>query len=86
MSKTAEAQSASRRRAEELLTRKKTLENERLATRDKERKVFDEKTERLRNLRIAKEAAEKPAPASSGAPDAAPAKKRRAGAAATPRD
>jgi hypothetical protein len=58
MAKFDEPQNASRRRAEEVLSRKKP-EAERLSAGEKERRAFDEKTERLRNMRIAKETADK---------------------------
>jgi hypothetical protein len=53
--------SASRKKAEELLTRKQN-ENERVANRERDSRAQDEKTARLRQLRLAKEAAEKDLP------------------------
>lgn len=79
MTKFDEAQSASRRRAEEVLTRKKAQDAERLSTSEKERRVFDEKTARLRNLRLAKEVADKATKESDAATrkrDAAAARRR----------
>ena len=52
-----DALSDARRRANEMLGQK---EAERISTREKERQVQDEKIARLRALRLAKEASEKP--------------------------
>ncbi len=66
MSKLDDLQSATRRRAEELLNKTKQQENDRLSKRDKERQVEADKTARLRALRLSKEAADKAAkPAAS---------------------
>jgi hypothetical protein len=59
MSKADDLAAASRRKAEELLSRNREKEVERLAVRDKQRRADDEKTARLRELRLAKEAAER---------------------------
>ena len=60
MSKLDDLAAASRRKAEELLSRSKEKEVERLALRDRQRQLEDAKTARLRELRLAKEAAEGP--------------------------
>jgi len=57
MAKLDDQNNASRKRAEELLTRKKQ-ETERVANRERDSRAQDEKTARLRQLRLAKEAAE----------------------------
>ena len=57
MAKLDEQNNATRKRAEELLTRKKQ-ETERVANRERDSRAQDEKTARLRQLRLAKEAAE----------------------------
>lgn len=59
MSKLDDLAAASRRKAEELLNRSKEKESERLAVRDRQRQAEDGKTARLRELRLAKEAAER---------------------------
>ncbi len=59
MSKLDDLAAASRRKAEELLNRSRKKEAERLAIRDQQRQVEDAKTARLRDLRLAKEAAER---------------------------
>jgi hypothetical protein len=59
MSKLDDLAAASRRKAEELLNRSKEKDAERLAIRDRQRQVEDAKTARLRELRLAKEAAER---------------------------
>ncbi len=59
MSKLDDLAAASRRKAEELLSRSKEKESERLAIRDRQRRLEDAKTARLRELRLAKEAAER---------------------------
>lgn len=61
MAKLEEQRSASRRKAEDLLTRRKQQESERLTNRDRDKRAQDEKTARLRQLRLAKEAADKDA-------------------------
>ena len=58
MSKVDDLVAASRRKAEELLNRTKEKAGERLAVRDQQRQAEDAKTARLRELRLAKEAAE----------------------------
>lgn len=59
MSKLDDLAAASRRKAEELLNRSREKESERLAIRDRQRRQEDAKTARLRELRLAKEAAER---------------------------
>jgi hypothetical protein len=59
MSKLDDLAAASRRKAEELLNRSKEKETERIAIRDRQRQAEDAKTSRLRELRLAKEAAER---------------------------
>ncbi len=59
MAKLDEQRNSSRAKAEALLTRKKQQENERVANRDRDSRLQDEKTARLRALRLAKEAEEK---------------------------
>ena len=59
MAKLDEQRNSSRAKAEALLTRKKQQETERVANRDRDSRVQDEKTARLRALRLAKEAEEK---------------------------
>jgi hypothetical protein len=61
MSKLDDLQAATRRRAEELLGRSKQQEADRLAQRDRARRLEAEKTARLKSLRLAKEAQEKQA-------------------------
>jgi hypothetical protein len=51
-----------RSKAEELLSRREKKEAERLSERERQSKALDEKTARLRALRLAKEAAERSAP------------------------
>ena len=51
-----------RSKAEELLSRREQKEAERLSERERQSKALDEKTARLRALRLAKEAAEKTTP------------------------
>jgi hypothetical protein len=53
--------SAARGKAEEVIARRDQKEAERLANRAKERQAEDEKTARLRRLRLAKEAADEEA-------------------------
>ncbi len=80
MSKADEASSAARRKAQELLSRTKQHEEERLEGREKQRQEDDAKVARLRALRLAKEAedkaardAAKPRPSPKGArPSRAP--------------
>lgn len=62
MSKLDEQRSASRSKAEELLMRRKRQETERLTNRERESRALDEKIARLRELRLAKEAADRDAP------------------------
>jgi hypothetical protein len=59
MAKLDEQRSASRRKAEELLTRKKQQEAERLSNRERDSRAMDEKTAKLRALRLAKEASDR---------------------------
>jgi len=59
MSKADDASSIARRKAQELLSRAKQADAERLETAAKRRQADDAKTARLRALRLAKEAAEK---------------------------
>jgi hypothetical protein len=59
MGKFDEQRSASRRKAEELLSRKKQQEAERLSNRERDSRAMDEKTAKLRALRLAKEAADR---------------------------
>jgi hypothetical protein len=59
MSKADDASSAARRKAHELLSRTKRAGTERMETEARRRQAEDAKTERLRALRLAKEAAEK---------------------------
>ncbi len=61
MAKLDEQRSASRRKAEELLTRRQQQETERLSNRERDRRALDEKTARLRALRLAKEAEDRDA-------------------------
>ena len=68
MAKLDERQSASRRKAEELLTRRQQQETERLTNRERDRRAQDEKIARLRALRLAKEAADRDAPKPAAAP------------------
>ena len=63
MATRSEQQAAARGKAEELLTRRKQQESERLANRERDSRAQDEKTARLRGLRLAKEAASDVAPA-----------------------
>lgn len=56
MATRSEQQAAARGKAEELLTRRKQQESERLANRERDSRAQDEKTARLRGLRLAKEA------------------------------
>jgi hypothetical protein len=70
MAKLEEQRSASRRKAEDLLTRRKAQETERLTNRERDRRVQDEKIARLRELRLAKEAADRDAAKASPAPSA----------------
>ncbi len=62
MAKLDEQRSASRRKAEDLLTRRKQQESERLTNRERDSRAQDEKIARLRELRLAKEAADKDVP------------------------
>jgi hypothetical protein len=71
MSKSEEQRVSARQKAEELLTQTKKKEAERVANRERDSRVQDEKTARLRNLRLAKEAADRAA-----APAAQPARKK----------
>jgi hypothetical protein len=59
MSKADDASSIARRKAQELLSRTKQADAERLETAARRRQADDAKTARLRALRLAKEAAEK---------------------------
>ena len=68
MSKAEEQRSAARQKAEELLTNRKRKEAERLATRERDSRAQDEKTARLRGLRLAKEAADRAAMLAAGLP------------------
>ena len=61
MAKLDEQRSASRTKAEELLNRRKKQETERLTNRERDSRVMDEKIARLRELRLAKEVADKEA-------------------------
>jgi len=54
--------SAARAKAEALLTQKKRQESERVAKRERDDRLQDEKIARLRALRLAKEAEEKSLP------------------------
>ena len=62
MATRSEQQAAARGKAEELLTRRKQQESERLANRERDNRAQDEKTARLRGLRLAREAASDVAP------------------------
>lgn len=62
MAKLDEQRTASRRKAEELLTRRKQQETERLSNRERDSRAQDEKIARLRELRLAKEAGEAAVP------------------------
>lgn len=68
MAKLDEQRSASRRKAEELLTRRQQQETERLTNRERDRRAVDEKTARLRALRLAKEATDREAAKSTTTP------------------
>jgi hypothetical protein len=59
MSKADEVSAAGRRKAQALLSRTKQQDAERMDIRDKERQAQDAKIARLRELRLAKEAADK---------------------------
>ena len=59
MAKLNERGAAARSKAEELLTRRKQQETERLTNRERDSRAQDEKTARLRELRLAKEAADR---------------------------
>jgi hypothetical protein len=59
MSKADDASSATRRKGQELLSRTKQANVERVETEARRRQAEDAKTARLRALRLAKEAAEK---------------------------
>jgi hypothetical protein len=59
MTKAGDTRSAARRRAEELLSRTTRADVERVETETKRRQAEDAKTERLRALRLAKEAVDK---------------------------
>jgi hypothetical protein len=61
MSKAHDASAAARRKANEMLTKKQ--DNERTDARDKQRQAEDAKIAKLKALRLAKEAADKAAPA-----------------------
>jgi hypothetical protein len=71
MSKLDDLQAATRRRAEELLSKTRKQESDRLASRDRERQAEAEKTARLRALRLSKEEADKAGKKSAGAKVAA---------------
>lgn len=58
MSKADDAAALARRRAQELLDRSRAKDEERITDREKARQADAAKTARLRELRIAKEAAE----------------------------
>lgn len=75
MSKSEEQRTAARQKAEELLTQSKKKETERLAARDRDSRALDEKTARLRTLRLAKEEADRTAAAVA----ASSARKQKAG-------
>jgi hypothetical protein len=66
MATRSEQRDAARGKAEQLLTRKKQQESERLTNRDRDRKAMDEKIARLRALRLSKEAADREAAALAG--------------------
>jgi hypothetical protein len=59
MSKADDASAAARQKAQELLNRAKQAQSARVETEARRRQAEDEKTARLRALRLAKEAAEK---------------------------
>jgi hypothetical protein len=56
MATRSEQQKAARGKAEALVLHRKQQETERLANRERDSRAQDEKTERLRGLRLAKEA------------------------------
>jgi hypothetical protein len=58
MSKADDLAAAARRKAEELTSRTRVADAERLAARDKQREAEAAKTARLKELRLAKEAAD----------------------------
>jgi hypothetical protein len=59
MSKADDANRAARQKAQDLLARVRQADADRVETRAKRRQAEDEKTARLRALRLAKEAADK---------------------------
>jgi hypothetical protein len=77
MAKMDEQRTAARRKAEDLLTRRKQQETERLTNRERDSRAQDEKIARLRALRLAKEAADRDAAeaAKLAKPAAKPARK-----------
>lgn len=69
-----EQQDAARAKAEQLMSKRKQQEAERLMNHERDRKAFDDKTARLRALRLAKEAADRSAGPSSRNPSRKAAK------------
>jgi hypothetical protein len=76
MASSPDSREISRSKAEALWAKKKGLETERLTNREKEIRAQEEKTARLRALRLAKEAADKEE--SARLASAAPARKKAA--------
>jgi len=68
MATRSEQKDAARAKAEQVISKRKQQETERVMNHERDRKAFDDKTARLRALRLAKEAADQTAGAAAHKP------------------